>query len=184
MSEAFVGEIRLFSGNYAPEGWHICDGTVLSVTDYQVLYSLIGNTYGGTAPTTFAIPDLRSRVALGVGQGTGLTNRALGQTGGTETVQLTQAQMPGHTHTMMASPNGATAQTPGPSLMLAAAVNTGGAPNKDIRYVPSTVTVGAKLAMGPTAIQSAGNDGSHANIMPSKAMTYIICLAGLYPQFN
>ena len=83
MSDYFVGEIRLFAGAYAPANWHLCDGSLLSINTYQALYSLIGTTYGGVGVSTFGLPDLRGRIPIGQGQGTGLTNRVLGQNGGT-----------------------------------------------------------------------------------------------------
>ncbi len=184
MSDAYVGEIRIFSGNYAPQNWHICDGTLLAITDYQLLFAVLGTMYGGNGTTNFGLPDLRSRIPIGLGQGTGLTNRVQGQTGGTETVPLVAANLPSHTHAMMASPSNATAQFPGPTVILAAAVNTAGGTNKDVRYVPSTTAVGNKLAMSATSIQASGGTAAHPNIMPTRVLNYIIALNGLYPSSN
>jgi len=108
MSEAFVGEIRLFGGNYSPVNWHKCDGSMLSVSNYQVLYSLLGTTYGGDGVNTFGLPDLRSRLPVGMGQGTNLTNRVIAQKFGEETVALASNQLPVHTHTLVATTTQAT----------------------------------------------------------------------------
>ncbi|MDQ1099138.1 phage tail protein [Chryseobacterium sp. SORGH_AS_1048] len=94
--EGYIGEIRLFGGNFAPLGWVFCDGTKYSLAEYTAAFTLLGTTFGGDGQTTFAVPDLRGRVAVGTGQGTGLTAINLGQTGGSETVTMTSAQMPLH----------------------------------------------------------------------------------------
>src|SRR5439155_18983562 len=98
MSEPFLGEIRLFGFNFAPRGWAFCQGQLLPIAQNTALFSLLGTTYGGNGQTTFALPDLRGRVAVGFGQGPGLSNIDLGQVSGAETATLTQAQMPAHGH--------------------------------------------------------------------------------------
>src|SRR3954469_17349802 len=99
MSEPFVGEIRMFGGNFAPAGWAFCNGALLPISENETLFNLIGNTYGGDGQETFGVPDLRGRIPIHVGQGPGITqNYQLGQSGGVETVTLTTQQMPFHTH--------------------------------------------------------------------------------------
>lgn len=178
MSDAYVGEIRLFAGSYAPDGWHLCDGTVLTVQGNEALFSLIGATYGGNGSTNFALPDLRGRVPIHMGQGTGLTNRAIGQTGGAETVALTTAQLPTHTHNLVASSSPATSTTPGGTLGLATTTTSGWG----LYYAGNTPTADVQIApMASTAVGVTGNSQPHANMMPSLVLTYIICLLGTYP---
>ena len=88
MAQPYVGDVRVFAGNFAPRGWHLCGGTLLSISDYSALYSLLGTTFGGNGTTNFALPDLRGRAAIGEGQGPGLTDRTLGEASGTENVTL------------------------------------------------------------------------------------------------
>lgn len=103
MSEPFIGEIRMFGFNFAPVGWAFCQGQLLPISQNVALFSLLGTFYGGDGRTTFALPDLRSRVPLGMGQGTGLSNYTIGQAGGTETVTLSVTQLPSHNHAVNAS---------------------------------------------------------------------------------
>jgi microcystin-dependent protein len=173
MSEAYLGEIRLFAGNYAPQDWAICNGSTLQVNNYQALYALIGNTYGGTAPNTFAVPDMRGRLLVGTGSGTGLTPRILAATGGASQVQLALAEIPSHTHTMSASTSPATATIPSSTTGLAAVTG------QDLLYTAATVPV---TADGPIPLSQEGGGTAHTNQMPSMGITYIICLMGLYPQ--
>ena len=103
MSEPFIAEIRIFAGNFAPRNWAFCDGQLLPIAQNTALFSLIGTTYGGDGRTTTALPNLKGRVPMHPGRGPGLTERRLGQRGGTETITLAQSQMPNHTHTLYAS---------------------------------------------------------------------------------
>src|SRR5512136_2572601 len=98
MAQPYVGEIRMFAGNFAPQGWMFCEGQLLPISQYDALFNLIGTTYGGDGINTFALPDLRGRVIVGPGQGSGLSNYVLGQQGGVETVTLTTNQIPQHSH--------------------------------------------------------------------------------------
>ncbi|MGE5477127.1 MAG: phage tail protein [Bacteroidales bacterium] len=178
--EPYVGEIRLFAGTYAPVDWHLCDGTLLQINTNQMLYSLIGTTYGGDGVNTFALPDLRGRVPVGQGQGTGLSNRVIGQAGGASLVQLTSAQMPAHTHAVKVSNKVATTQ--------AMAANSGFAANvvpsagKIGRYAPpSSNPTPANLDAGTISAAPGGNQ-AHSNVMPYMALNYIISLLGVYPM--
>src|SRR3954468_23228168 len=100
MSEPFLGEIRMFGGNFAPRGWAFCNGQILSIAQNTALFSLLGTTYGGNGQTTFGLPDLRGRVAVSAGQGPGLSNYSLGELAGSESVTLTSANMPAHNHSV------------------------------------------------------------------------------------
>lgn len=178
--EGFIGEIRAFSGNYAPEGWNFCDGTILSVTGYEALYSLIGNTYGGSAPTTFALPDLKGRLPIGLGTGTGLTPRIIGQNGGAESVLLNISNLPIHTHLAMVSTNGTPTVTPSQLTYLSSMSSPGATV---IGYLPGTTTGPKNIIMDPSTILPTGGGYSHENTMPCMAINYIICISNnLYPQ--
>lgn len=184
MSDAYVGEIRMFGGSYAPQNWHLCDGTLLSISQYPALFSLISTTYGGDARTTFGLPDLRGRVPVGQGQGTGLTARTLGQSGGASAVTVTQAQMPAHNHTFYAYNKPATSAVAqnGSGLAKPLTLPTG----QVAAYAPAAlVTATEQVALASNAITNSQNSGgAHANLMPYLAINYIICLNGLFPDLN
>jgi microcystin-dependent protein len=158
---------------------------MLSVSDYQVLYSLIGTIYGGDGVNNFAVPNLQGpfgspvgAVAIGQGAGPGLTPRVLGQTAGTATVTLTEAQLPTHKHTACASTAAATTVVPSPSVMLAAAATA-----NDVLYVKPTVATTAFGPLNAAAISHVGGSGDHKNIMPTMTLCYIIATSGIYPTF-
>ncbi|MBC3932410.1 phage tail protein [Undibacterium curvum] len=178
MADSFLGEIRIFAGNYAPIDWAICDGSKLSISGNQALFSLIGTTFGGDGVTDFQIPDLRSRLPIGMGTGPGLTARVLGQTVGADTVTLTEAQMPVHTHTIFGSANPATDITPGKDSTLG---NT--KTNALFYFKPDTTSAENTFASGMMST-SWGGSQAHNNTMPSLALTYIISLNGVYPTPN
>lgn len=168
MSDSYVGEIRIFAGNYAPEGWAMCNGQLLPINGNDALFALIGTTYGGDGQTNFAVPDLRSRlpVHMGTSPRTG-TGYVLGESGGAEEVVLTVTQLPSHTHQAMAN---ATADSEGP----ANAVWAGSALNRFSTTAPDT-------AMDAAAVEPAGASGAHDNVMPSLPLTFIISLDGYFP---
>lgn len=169
MSEAYLGEIRLFAGDYAPEYWHLCDGSLLSINQYQALYSLLGTTYGGDGVQNFALPDLRGRMIVGQGTSTAGIMYNRGQKAGAETVALTQANLPSHTHMVSASSTAATSNSPN-NAVWANAVNT------------SYATSAANAVLAPAAVSTAAGGGqAHQNCQPSVALTYIIALQGIYP---
>ncbi|HWF35639.1 MAG TPA: tail fiber protein [Solirubrobacteraceae bacterium] len=167
MAEPYVGEIRMFGGNFAPLGWMFCEGQVLSISDYDVLFNLIGTTYGGDGQTTFALPDLRGRVPVHQGQ-LGGGSYVLGASGGSETVTLTTTQIPGHDHAVRATPNAGTQAGPGGGL-LASGVNM---------YSPSAPDV----AMASGAVHPAGGNQPHTNFQPYLCVAFIISLSGVYPS--
>lgn len=178
MVDSYLGEIRIFAGNYAPEGWALCNGASLPIAGNEALYSLIGNVYGGTS-STFNLPNLNGRVPIGSGQGTGLTARALGQTGGASRVPLTTQTMPQHTHALNASNTttvDATSATPGPSMVFA-----GAAADVEL-YADTSQGKGPASVLSPSSIGNNGGSQPHQNMMPYTVVNYIISTSGLYPS--
>jgi microcystin-dependent protein len=176
MSEPFLGEIRMFGGNFAPRGWAFCNGQILAIAQNTALFSLLGTTYGGNGQTTFALPDLRGRVPMHWGQGPGLTPRSLGETGGSENVTLLSNQMPAHTHSLNANTNQGETFSPGGGVA-AAAVDSSQQPLN----IYSTT---ANTTMSPQAIAAAGGSQPHDNMQPFECVSFIIALEGIYPSRN
>ncbi|WP_041245318.1 phage tail protein [Geotalea uraniireducens] len=177
MSDPYLGEIRMFGGDYAPENWHFCDGTLLPISGYDALYSLIGTAYGGDGINNFALPDLRGRLPIGQGQGTDLTNHPVGEKNGTETVGLTLAQTPAHTHTVNAASGTGTQPSPENGVWASlAAVNQFITP-AEVKS-PSIIHDMNSAAIG-TGYQAGG--AAHLNMMPSFPLSFIIALQGEYP---
>lgn len=174
MSDAFIGEIRLFSGSYAPNNWAICDGSMLPINNNEALFSLIGTTYGGDGQSSFALPDLRGRLPVGQGSGPRLSLRTVGQQFGSETVTLTAAQLPQHNHPLVATTASATTSEAGNHLF----ADSGG----DTLYGP--LSQSDLNTMNTETVISNGGNLPHNNIMASLAMNYIICINGLYPSRN
>jgi microcystin-dependent protein len=165
MSNPYVGEIRMFGGNFAPDGWLFCDGSLLPISEYETLYNLIGTTYGGDGQTTFALPDLRSRVPIHQGAG-----YVMGQQGGVENVTLTVEQLPAHTHALNATPALGSAAV-GPTGMLASSATQS--------YYGSGIP---QTAMAATAITPIGGGQLHENRAPFLAVSFIISLFGIFPS--
>ncbi|GHA13496.1 tail Collar domain-containing protein [Arenicella chitinivorans] len=172
MSEPFIAEIRIFAGNFAPRGWALCNGQLLPISQNTALFSLIGTTYGGDGRSTTALPDLKSRVPMHPGHGPGLTSRRLGQRGGTDTVTLSEAQIPNHNHTMRAGNIPlASVQAPTDQRSLNRSANG------------NAYTAAQNLVvMNEQTLPSAGGSQAHNNQQPFLAMNFIIALAGLYPS--
>ncbi|WP_155297478.1 phage tail protein [Deinococcus kurensis] len=168
MSECFIGEIRPFAGNFAPFGWALCNGQILSIQQYSALYSLIGTTYGGNGTTTFALPDLQGRVPIHMGSALG-TNFPIGTMQGVENVQLTTGQIPPHTHALAVA---ATATTSAPSGNLLAPPSVG-----DL-FLEDTPAA----AMNASSVGVSGGGQSHANMAPYLCVSFIIALDGIYPS--
>ncbi|MBF9221176.1 phage tail protein [Hymenobacter ruricola] len=175
--EPYLGEIRIFGGTFAPVGWLFCNGSLLSISEYDALYALIGTTYGGDGQTTFAVPNMASRVAVGQGQGPGLSSYVIGQMQGTETVTLTSNQLPVHQHPFSGTVNvisGATTPVTDPT-------NAFFADKGALAYIN---TSGAD-ALAPTSLTGqmtpAGGSQPHSNLQPLTAIYYIICTSGIYP---
>lgn len=182
--EPYLANITVFGGNFAPRGWMFCQGQLLAIAEYDALFALIGTTYGGDGQTTFALPDLRSRVAIHMGQGPNLSNYFLGQTGGTENVTLLSSQMPAHTHTLVsisgnpgANTGAATTNSPANAV---AAVATGGSNN----YSTSDTSVALNTSSINTTTPIAGSGTPISIISPYLAMNYIIAVEGIFPSRN
>ena len=173
MGEPFVGEIRMFGGNFAPVGWMLCQGQSLPISEYDTLFNLIGTTYGGDGQSTFNLPNLASRtpVHMGTNSGTG-TTYTLGEIAGVEQVTLTAAQTPTHTHPMFASTNTASAQTPTSNV-----IGKSTAVDLFINAVPST-------ALNAQAVTAIGGSQPHENMQPYLCISYIISLFGIFPTQN
>jgi microcystin-dependent protein len=172
--DQFIGEIRLLPYTFAPVDWQDCDGSLLSIADYETLYALIGTTYGGDGQTTFAVPDLRGRLPVHVGTGSGLSPYTLGQVGGSETVTLNAAQLPAHVHTAMVTSVQATTGTPGGALEL-------GAISGDAMY---TSDIGGLTPYAASAgmIGTSGGGQPHDNTMPTLTVRFCIALNGIWPS--
>ncbi|MFN2319393.1 MAG: phage tail protein [Dermatophilaceae bacterium] len=171
MSDPYIGEIRLFAGNYAPAGWAFCDGSLQAISENDALFSLLGTTYGGDGSTTFALPDLRGRVPIHTGQGPGLTSRSVGQVGGAEQVTLAPAQMPTHSHPAYGADDTSVTTNPSGRVLGHPTTNTYRSP-----YGGPTTTMSA------SSVGMAGGSQPHNNVAPSLAISFIISLFGIYPS--
>ena len=165
MSQPFIGEIRMFAGNFAPVGWAFCNGAIIPIDQNDALFNLIGTTYGGDGQTTFALPNLQSRVPIHVGPGF-----ALGQSGGTETVTLTTQQIPAHSHVPQA--DSAVAGLASPESNVWAANNT---------LTPYSNAV-PDQTMDPNACGSSGGSQPHDNMIPFLVINFILSLFGTFPS--
>lgn len=174
--DAYIGEIRLFAGRNSqpPANWAFCNGSLLSVNENQALYSLIGTKFGGDGVNTFGLPDLRGRLPMGQGTGSGLTPRYLAQTGGAEQATVVEAQIPTHTHAFNASTAAATASSPTNGVV------ANPSPNGFYADMP-TPPVAVLTLLGDTIAGTGGGNQAHENRMPTMGMNYIICLLGNYP---
>ena len=165
MAQPYVGELRMFAGNFAPAGWQFCDGSLLPISEFETLFNLIGTTYGGDGMNNFAVPDLRGR--LPIHQGNGFT---LAETGGVETVTLTAAQIPAHSHPFLATTSPGGSGNPGGNLL--AAITAGSA------YVQMAPTV----ALAQQSIGSTGGSQPHNNFQPYLCVSFIISMFGIFPS--
>ena len=165
MSQPFIGEIRMFAGNFAPVGWAFCDGSIIPIDQNDALFNLIGTTYGGDGQTTFALPNLQSRVPVHVGPGF-----ALGQSGGVESVTLTTSQIPAHSHVPLCN----------------TAVGTAQGPDGAFWALPSSGTIystaAPTLPMSPSAVGSSGGSQPHDNMLPFLVINFILSLFGVFPS--
>ncbi len=172
MSEPFVGEIRMFAGNFAPRGWAFCDGQLLAVSQNDALFSLLGTVYGGDGRITFGLPDLRGRIPIHAGDGPGLSPRLLGAKFGTEEETLTVGELPFHTHQLRAANVQANSTDPG-----------GRATSKadKFSYRPGG-GFPPNQAMNSAALTRVGGSQPHINLMPFLCVNFIIALFGIYPS--
>lgn len=172
MGTPYVGEIRMFGGNFAPAGWAFCNGQTLPISENEVLFNLIGTTYGGDGQETFNLPDLQGRAPIHMGQGAGLSNRIIGEKAGAEQVTITTQQLPQHTH----SANGGTAgnlDSPSGNFWSA---DAGG----NVAAYNTAATGGASMA--PAALSQAGGSQPHDNMQGFQAISFIISLFGIFPS--
>lgn len=170
MAQPYVGEIRMFAGNFAPAGWMFCDGQLLPISENETLFQLIGTTYGGDGQSTFALPNLQSRIPLHMGTGPDGTNYQLAEMGGVEQVTLTVQQIPAHSHPLLASTGPGAETTPGN--------NVTGTPLTKRIYAP----VNSPGAMNAGAVTPVGGSQPHDNVQPFLCINYIISLFGIFPS--
>ena len=169
--DPFLGEIRAFSFGQVPKGWAACAGQMMSISQNQALFSLLGTYYGGDGVTTFALPDLRGRAPVGSGQGTSGTTLPIGATLGSETVALTAAQIPSHTHAVLGITAAATTNVPTGAAL---------AQTTDAEYAPP-----GGASMNAAAVSTGGGSGvGHNNMQPSLAVSWCIATSGIFPSRN
>lgn len=173
MSTPYLAQIQPFGFNFAPRGWSFCDGQILSIAQHSALFALIGTTYGGDGITTFALPDLRGRVALHQGHGPGLSARSIGETGGSQNVTLTASQMPTHNHLVMANGTAGTTFTPANNYLAADSGNT------DAIY---STTLSNPATMATNMVGAAGGNQPHNNMQPYLVINWCIAMEGIYPS--
>ncbi|TFI58327.1 phage tail protein [Sphingomonas parva] len=170
MAQPYVGEIRMFAGNFAPVGWMKCDGQLIPISENETLFQLIGTTYGGDGQATFALPNLQSRVPLHMGTGPDGVAYPISQQAGTESVTLTAQQIPVHNHALLVSTDSAGELSPDGSL-------PGNSISVDLYRQGAPVT-----AMSPQAITPVGGSQPHENCQPFLCVNYIISLFGIFPS--
>ena len=167
MAQPYVGEIRIFAGNFAPSGWMLCQGQLLPISENETLFQLIGTTYGGDGQSTFALPNLQSRIPLHQGN-----SFVLAQMGGEETVTLTVQQMAAHTHALLATSTIATQQNVSPNVVAQASL-----------FNPY-ININPNVAMAPQAVGPVGGSQPHENLQPFLCLNFIISLFGIFPSHS
>jgi microcystin-dependent protein len=175
MTDPFLAEIRMFGGNFAPAGWALCNGQLMSISQNTALFSLLGTTYGGDGRTTFGLPNLQGSAPIQQGQGPGLSQRYLGEVGGTPTVTLLQSEMPQHTHTAQAVDDSGDSTDPTGRTWAQALQGRVGDPLYSAGPAPN-------LTMGQQTVQPTGGSQPHNNMQPYLTVTFIIALSGVFPQ--
>ena len=171
--EPFIGMIVMFGGNFAPRSWALCDGQLLPIAQNQALFSILGTIYGGDGRTTFALPDLRGRVAMHPGSGPGLTTRSLGQKSGSETVTLNVNQIPSHRHNVQCDPDPGTKRVP-----------TNAYPAGEATGVTALYSPEGTGTMHTSMIAPTGGGQSHTIVQPFQCVNFIIALQGTFPSRN
>lgn len=172
MSNPFLAEVRIFTGNFAPKGWALCNGQLMPISQNTALFSLLGTTYGGDGKSNFALPDLQGCAPMQAGQGPGLSLRDLGETAGEQTVTLLQTEMPAHSHTIQAAAGTGLAD-PTNNVWASGAKGFGSI------YSPSAQAT--NVNMNPFALSISGGSLPHNNMMPFLGLTFIIALQGVFP---
>lgn len=171
--DQYLAEIRLFATNFAPKGWALCAGQTMPINQNQALFALLGTTYGGNGQTTFALPDLRGRALMHAGQAPGQAQRhTLGETGGAESVTLNAAQLPAHTHSVVAGAGDASTTQPAGALLATA-------PDAYVRGSGQEL-----LVLDPRSVRPTGGGQAHENRQPFLALNYCIALTGIFPSRN
>jgi microcystin-dependent protein len=177
--DPFIGQIIMFGGNFAPRGWAFCSGQLLPIAQNTALFSILGTIYGGDGRTTFALPELRGRAAIHAGNGPGLTSRALGQRGGSETNTLTTNNLPSHNHNPQLRAESAAGSSGNPTNNLLGVVVTGA----DI-YAPPVPAAEVNMSGDGIVSSNVGNNTAVNNMQPYLAVNYIIALVGTFPSRN
>ena len=175
MSSPYLGEIRMFAGNFPPKGNAFCSGQIIAIAQNTALFSILGTTYGGNGTTTFGLPNLQGRAALDFGQGAGLSNRSLGESGGVTSVTLNTNEMAGHNHAANSSGAGGNSASPGGAIWSAAGSG---------RTPPPAYASAANTTMSPSTLAQAGGSQPHNNMPPYLAVSFIIALQGVFPPRN
>lgn len=174
--QPFIGQIELFGGNFAVQGWAFCNGQLLDIATYNTLFALIGTTYGGDGQTTFALPNLNGRMAVGVGTGPGLSNVIQGQLGGAESVTLVAANLPAHSHSLAAQSSRGDSIAPGPTLVPAQVAEHDGTPARSYSSTAPNTTLSS------ASIGSVGTSQAVDIRNPYLGLNYIIALVGIFPS--
>ncbi|MDJ0705573.1 MAG: tail fiber protein [Leptolyngbyaceae cyanobacterium MO_188.B28] len=172
MSDPFLGEIRMFAGNFAPRSWSFCNGQLLATSQNDALFSLLGTIYGGDGRTTFGLPDLRGRLPIHQGTGAGLSSRRIGSRGGAETETLAINQMPSHTHILQGSDNNASSDNPSGAVLA----------KRTVDFYKKNPDQSKVIDFPSTVVESTGGGQPHSNMQPYLGINFIICLAGIYPS--
>lgn len=167
MASPFIGQIHMFSFNFPPRGWALCNGQLLAINQNQALFSILGTTYGGNGTTNFALPNLQGRTPLHFGQGPGVSNRTLGQTGGAENVTLLATQMPSHIHTASANSAAPNAGSPAGNF-----------------WAAGVYSASSNTTMNPAALSNTGGNQPHPNLSPYLTVSFCIALQGIFPSRN
>jgi len=181
MSQPFVGEIRLCGFNFAPVGWALCNGQLLPISEYEVLFNLIGTTYGGDGVQTFALPNLQSRVPIHQGQGQGLGNYVIGQLGGSENITLNTQQLPMHNHSMNVTNAFGTVGSPNNGIL---GITNSGTPTAPTDGNLDFIGGAPDATLAASAIALSGGNQPHNNIQPCLVVNFIISLFGVFPSQN
>lgn len=184
--DGYLGEIRMFGGNFEPKYWKYCNGQLLNISQFQALYSILGTTYGGDGRTTFGLPDFRNRCVIGAGHGTGLTNRTRGEKLGSEGVQLTEEQIPAHGHATETALTGKIRCNDQLSDHSSPVNNTLSVFKQDrnafnTQPPDSDMVAGSVTIEGNVNIGQTGGSQAHYNRQPSLGLSYIICIQGTFP---
>lgn len=176
MSDAYLGEIRVFAGSYAPNNWAFCDGQLLPISQYSALFAILGVQYGGNGTSNFALPNLKGSVPIGQGTGLGLSQRTVGETGGSTAVTLTTSTIPAHNHVPMGYASDGSARTPVGNVWAQSTVGGRHGSTRTSLYNTTSDTRMSPLALGP-----AGGSAAHNNMQPFLGLSFIICLNGIFP---